>query len=258
MAVTTSSTEERVFGRPELVFEHPHQYCAGCQYGTITRLLAEVIEELGIEGDVIGVSAVGCSIMTHQYLDIDFIDALHGRAPEVATGVKHAHYGKPIVFTMQGDGDLAAIGMGDLINAISRGENLTTFFLNNANYGTTGGQMAPTTLLGQKSTTTPSGRDPQQQGFPIHVAELVTQLQGLVYSARCALNTVANVRKTKKAIRKAFENQMQGLGYSFVEILSACPSGWKKSPVESLQWIGEDMIREFPLGVFKDVGSGQK
>ena len=243
----------KVIGRPALVLEQPHQYCSGCQYGTVTRLLAEVLEELGIEGETIGVSAVGCSIMTHQYLAIDFIDALHGRAPEVASGVKHAHFGRPIVFTIQGDGDLAAIGMGDLVNAINRGENLTTIFLNNANYGTTGGQMAPTTLLGQVSTTTPAGRDPSQEGFPIHVAELVSSLQGLVYSERVALDTVQNVKRAKKAIRKAFEIQMEGLGYSLVEILSACPSGWKRTPMDSLGWIRKEMMREFPLGVFKDV-----
>jgi len=253
VAVIQALRGKTTVGRPRLVVEQPHQYCPGCQYGTVTRILAEAIEELGIEGETIGVSAVGCSIMTHQYLAIDFIDALHGRAPEVASGVKHAHYGRPIVFTLQGDGDLAAIGMGDLINAINRGEKLTTIFLNNANYGTTGGQMAPTTLLKQRSSTTPSGRDAGREGFPIHVAELLTGLQGLVYSERCALNTVQNVRKAKKAVKKALQCQIDGLGYSFVELLSACPSGWKKAPVDSLKWMSEEMIREFPLGVFKDV-----
>jgi len=255
MAVKDEVLEKKVGGRPRLVLDQPSLYCSGCQYGIITRLLAEVIDELGIEADVIGVSSVGCSIFTHQYLDIDFIDALHGRAPEVATGIKHAHYGKKIVFTLQGDGDLAAIGMGDFISAINRAEKLTTIFLNNANYGTTGGQMAPTTLIGQKSTTTPLGRDPDQEGFPIHVAELVCPLEGLVFSARCALNTIRNIKNAKRAMKKAFMNQMNGLGYSLVEILSACPSGWKMSPVQSLQWIEDEMIREYPLGVFKDKSS---
>ncbi len=252
MAVSEKAEEKLVGFTPDLVINQPSHYCPGCHYGILTRILAEVIEELGIAGDIIGVSAVGCSIFTHVYIDIDFIDALHGRAPEVASGVKAAHFGKKIVFTLQGDGDLAAIGMGDFINAIARGEQLTTIFLNNANYGTTGGQMAPTTIIGQKSTTTPNGRKPEAEGHPIHVAELVASMQGLVYSARCAMNTVKNVRQTKKAIAKALRIQMEGKGYSFVEVLSACPAGWKLSPLESLKWIEENQMREFPLGVFKD------
>ena len=252
MAVEGEVLERKVAGQPRLVVNQPGHYCPGCQYGIITRLLAEAIEELDIENDVIGVSAVGCSIMTHIFLDIDFIDALHGRAPEVASGIKLAHFNKKIVFTLQGDGDLAAIGMGDFINAINRGELLTTIFLNNANYGTTGGQMAPTTIIGQKSTTSPLGRDPGREGYPVHVAELVTSFKGVVYSARCAMHTYRHVRQTKKAIKKAFRCQMDGLGYGFVEILSACPSGWKMSPVQSLEWIEKEMIREYPLGVFKD------
>jgi 2-oxoglutarate ferredoxin oxidoreductase subunit beta len=253
----SEKTEEKLVGfTPSLVINQPSHYCPGCHYGIVTRILAEVIEELGIAGDTIGVSAVGCSIFTHVYIDIDFIDALHGRAPEVASGVKAAHFGKKIVFTLQGDGDLAAIGMGDFINAIARGEHLTTIFLNNANYGTTGGQMAPTTIIGQKSTTTPAGRKPEVEGYPIHVAELIASMQGLVYSARCAVNTVKNVRQTKKAIAKALRIQMEGSGYSFVEVLSACPPGWKLSPLDSLKWIEENQMREFPLGVFKDETRG--
>ncbi|NQU14318.1 MAG: 2-oxoglutarate oxidoreductase [Desulfobacteraceae bacterium] len=256
MGVNGEVQEKLVGFQPKLIVNQPGHYCPGCQYGVLTRLLAEVIEELGIEGDIIGVSAVGCSIFIHAYLDIDFIDALHGRAPEVASGVKAANFGKKIVFTLQGDGDLAAIGMGDLINAMARGEHLTTIFLNNANYGTTGGQMAPTTIIGQKSTTTPYGRREDVEGYPIHVAELVTSLHSVVYSARCAMNTVKNVRQTKKAIAKAMRIQMQGLGYGFVEVLSACPSGWKMSPMDSLKWIEEKMIAEYPLGVFKDETDG--
>jgi len=257
MGMSEGSQEKLVGFQPELVINQPGHYCPGCQYGLLTRLLAEVIEELGIEGDVIGVSAVGCSIFTHGYLDIDFIDALHGRAPEVASGIKAAHFNKKIVFTLQGDGDLAAIGMGDFINAIARGELLTTFFLNNATYGTTGGQMAPTTIIGQKSTTSPRGRETDVEGYPIHVAELVTSMKGLVYSERCAMNTVKNVRRTKKAINKALSIQTEGLGYSFVEILSACPSGWKLSPLDSLKWIEEKHMLEYPLGVFKDETDGE-
>jgi 2-oxoglutarate ferredoxin oxidoreductase subunit beta len=256
MAVSVKAEEKLVGFTPNLVINQPSHYCPGCHYGILTRILAEVIEELGIAGDTIGVSAVGCSIFTHVYVDIDFIDALHGRAPEVASGVKAAHFGKKIVFTLQGDGDLAAIGMGDFINAIARGEHLTTIFLNNANYGTTGGQMAPTTIIGQKSTTTPAGRKPEVEGYPIHVAELIAPMQGLVYSARCAMNTVKNVRQTKKAIAKALRIQMEGSGYSFVEVLSACPAGWKLSPVDSLKWIEEHQMAEFPLGVFKDETDG--
>ena len=252
MAVSEKAEEKLVGFKPDRVINQPSHYCPGCHYGILTRILAEVIEELGIAGDTIGVSAVGCSIFTHVYLDIDFIDALHGRAPEVASGVKAAHFGKKIVFTLQGDGDLAAIGMGDFINAIARGEHLTTIFLNNANYGTTGGQMAPTTIIGQKSTTTPAGRKSEVEGYPIHVAELVASMQGVVYSARCAMNTVKNVRQTKKAIAKALRIQMEGKGYSFVEVLSACPAGWKMTPLESLRWIEENQMREFPLGTFKD------
>jgi len=252
MAVGEGTVKKRIGFQPDLVINQPSHYCPGCHYGILTRILAEVIEELDIAGDVIGVSAVGCSIFSHVYLDLDFIDALHGRAPEVASGIKAAHFGKKIVFTLQGDGDLAAIGMGDFINAIARGEELTTIFLNNANYGTTGGQMAPTTVIGQKSTTTPVGRRPEVEGYPIHVAELVAPMQGLVYSARCAVNTVKNARRTKKAIAKALRIQMEGRGYSFVEVLSACPAGWKLSPLESLKWIEEKQMREFPLGVFKD------
>ncbi len=257
MAVIREEPERLVGFQPQLVVNQPAHYCPGCHYGLLTRLLAEVIEELGIQDEIIGVSAVGCSIFTHNYLDIDFIDALHGRAPEVASGIKAAHFGKRIVFTLQGDGDLAAIGMGDLINAIARGELLTTIFLNNANYGTTGGQMAPTTIIGQKSTTTPHGRDPGVEGYPIHVAELASSMQGLVYSERCALNTVKNVRRTRKAVAKAFRIQMEGLGYSFVEVLSACPAGWRMSPLDSVKWVEEKLMHEYPLGVFKDVAGDE-
>lgn len=252
MGVNDGAQEKLIASQHRLIINQPGHYCPGCQYGLLTRLLAEVVDELGIEGDIIGVSAVGCSIFCHVYFDIDFIDALHGRAPEVASGLKAAHFGKKIVFTLQGDGDLAAIGMGDLINAMARGEMLTTIFLNNANYGTTGGQMAPTTIIGQKSTTTPLGRAAEVEGYPIHVAELISSMQGVVYSERCSMNSVKNVNRTKKALAKALRIQMDGLGYSFVEVLSACPPGWKLSPLDSLTWIEEKLMQEYPLGVIKD------
>ncbi|KAF0123661.1 MAG: 2-oxoglutarate ferredoxin oxidoreductase subunit beta [bacterium] len=243
----------KVYGRPRLKKALPLMYCPGCHYGIITSLIAEVIEEMGIEGDTIGVSSVGCTFITTQYFDLDFIDSAHGRSPAVATGIKHAHFGKPIVFTIQGDGDLAAIGMGCIINAINRFEKITTIFLNNANYGTTGGQLAPTTLLGQKTTTTPDGRDPKTAGFPIHIAEFLSNLKGVAYSARCAVNTPANYNRAKKALKNAFQKQIDGVGYSIVEFLSACPGSWKLTASEAMKRIAEDMIPEYPLGEFKNV-----
>lgn len=253
--MSLSSDRKLKAGRPKLILDATVVYCPGCQHGTAARVLAEAIEEMGIEGEAIGISAVGCSIMTHQFVDIDFIDALHGRAPCVATGIKHAHFGKPVVFTIQGDGDLAAIGMGDIINAIVRGERLTTIFLNNANYGTTGGQLAPTTLSGQITSTTPSGRDPQKAGYPLHVAEFLATLPGVAYSARWAFNNVAHYQRAKKSIKMAFQKQIEGIGYGFVELITACPAGWKKSPPEAFRWIEEEMLREYPLGEFKNVTS---
>ena len=244
---------EKVYGRPRLRKDLPLMYCPGCHYGIITSLVAEVIEELGIEGNTIGVSSVGCTFVTTQYFDLDFIDSAHGRSPAVATGIKHAHFGKPIVFTMQGDGDLASIGMGCIVNAINRFEKITTIFLNNATYGTTGGQLAPTTLLGQKTTTTPNGRDPESAGFPIHVAEVFSNLKGISYSARCAVNTPANYNKARKALKTAFQKQVDGVGYSIVEFLSACPGSWKLSPQDAMKRISDEMIQEYPLGEFKNV-----
>lgn len=231
----------------------PLMFCPGCQHGTVLRLVASVLEELEIAGRSICVTGVGCNYVSHMYLGIDGMDALHGRAPNIATGIKLAHYNEKIVFTMQGDGDCAAIGMGDLINAVHRGVKLTTIMVNNANYGTTGGQMAPTTILGQKTSTTPEGRQAEEQGFPAHMAELMASLRGVSYSARVALNTVANYNRARRALRTAFQKQIDGIGYSFVEILSACPPNWKMTPLEALEWIGREMIEEFPLGEFKNV-----
>ena len=244
---------EIVYSRPECMHDLPTILCPGCQHGLIYRLIGEAIDELKIRGHCIGVGGVGCHAMGMGMLKIDAIMALHGRAPEVATGIKRSLHGKPIVFTVQGDGDLAAIGMGDMINAVNRGEKLTTIFCNNAGYGTTGGQMAPTTLLDQVTTTTPEGRQPQGFGYPIHVAELLATMTGMVFSARCALTSPAQFNQALKTVKKAFQKQIDGVGYSFVEILSACPPTFKKTPLESIKWIMSHMLEEYPLGIFKDV-----
>jgi 2-oxoglutarate ferredoxin oxidoreductase subunit beta len=244
---------ELVYSRPECMHDLPTILCPGCQHGLIYRLIGEALDELKIRERAIGVGGVGCHAMGISLLKIDSIMALHGRAPEVATGLKRALNAKPIVFTVQGDGDLAAIGMGDIINAINRGEKLTTIFCNNAGYGTTGGQMAPTTLLDQVTTTTPEGRIPQTFGYPTHVAELLATMQGMAFSARCALTSVAQFNQALKAVKKAFQKQIDGIGYGFVELLTACPPTFKKTPVDSLKWIMSHMLEEFPLGIFKDV-----
>ena len=245
--------KEKVCENPKLWTGLPMHHCPGCHYGIVIRLLAESLDELGIAGKTIGIAPVGCSLGTPAHLNIDFVGALHGRAPSVATGVKQAHYGKPIVFTIQGDGDLAAIGMGEIINAAIRFDKLTTIFLNNANFGTTGGQLAPTTLLGQITPTTPQGRAPESEGFPVHMAELMAGMKGVAYSFRGAVNSIKNFNQTKRAIRTAFQKQIDGIGYGFVEILSPCPPNWKMRPVDALRWIEEKMIKEYPLGEFKNV-----
>ena len=242
-----------VAGKPAQINDRQFMWCPGCHYGIITRLIAETLEELGVAGKTIGVSPVGCSLAMHEYLTLDFADALHGRAPAVATGIKRVHHGDALVFTVQGDGDLCAIGMGDAMNAAVRGENITMIFLNNANYGTTGGQLAPTSLVGQVTSTTPDGRDPQRAGYPVHMAELMATMRGVVYAARCAVNTAANFTRARKALKTAFQKQIEGQGLSFVEILSACPPNWHKSPTDALAWIAETMIREYPLGELKNV-----
>ena len=240
-------------GRPKCILEAVTPLCAGCQHGIGARLIGEVVDELGIVGNAIGIGGVGCHAMSMFLMNIDFVQALHGRAPAVGTGVKRGTDEKAIVFSIQGDGDLAAIGIGDLINATVRGEKLTTIFFNNCGYGTTGGQMAPTTLVGQVTTTTPDGRGPGAGGFPIHVAELMAGLTGVVYSARCAVNTLAQFKKAKKALKTAFQKQMDGVGYSFVEILSACPPLLKMRPLQAREWFEEHMLTEYPLGEFKNV-----
>ena len=240
-----------VFDKPHALTDAPLHYCPGCTHGISHRLVMEVLDERGQLGDAIGVSPVGCSITAHQYMNIDMIEASHGRAPATASAIKRVHPNAP-VFTYQGDGDLASIGMGELIHAAGRGEKICTFFVNNAIYGMTGGQMAPTTLLGQVTATTPYGRDAKLNGFPMKITELLAQLEGTCYVTRQSAQNPAAVRKTKKAIRKAFENSMMGKGTSFVEVVGTCNSGWKLSPVKANKWMEENMFPFYPLGDMKD------
>jgi 2-oxoglutarate/2-oxoacid ferredoxin oxidoreductase subunit beta len=226
-------------------------YCPGCGHGVAHRLVAEVIDELGIREKTVGVASVGCSILIYNYLDLDMQEAAHGRAPAVATGIKRVLPDR-VVFTYQGDGDLASIGLAEIVHAAARGENITVVFINNANYGMTGGQMAPTTLPGQKTTTSPFGRDVKKAGYPLRIAELLAVLDGPAYISRVAIHNPGAVLKARKSIRKAFEYQQLGLGFSLVEVLSPCPTNWGLEPVAALQWLEKQMIPYFPLGVFRD------
>lgn len=238
------------YTRPEVLEDKPTHYCPGCHHGIAHRLVAEVIDELGIQGKTIGIAPIGCAVFIYAYFKLDFIVAPHGRAPAVATGIKRVLPDR-VVFTYQGDGDLASIGMAEIIHAANRGENLTTIFINNANYGMTGGQMAPTTLLGQHTTTTPYGREVKREGYPFHVAELMSNFKGVVYSARVATYDPKTILASKKAVKKAFMNQIEGKGFSIVEFLSNCPTNWGMSVAESINFVREEMEAEFPLGVFK-------
>ena len=240
-----------VFKKPSTLTDAPLHYCPGCTHGIIHRLVAEAIEELGIDGKTVGVASVGCSVMCYDYFTCDMVQAPHGRAQAVATGIKRA---KPedVVFTYQGDGDLAAIGTAETVHAATRGENITVIFINNGIYGMTGGQMAPTTLVGQKTTTSPKGRDEAWCGAAIRFAELLSTIPGSYYIERCAVNNNANIMKTKKAIKKAFTYQMQGKGFCLIEVLSTCPTNWGLSPVEAMNWLEQNMIPYYPLGVYKD------
>ena len=240
-----------VFDKPHALLDVPMHYCPGCTHGIIHRLVAEAIDELGVEGDAIGVSSVGCSVMTYNYFACDMIEAAHGRAPAVATGLKRSDPSK-IVFTYQGDGDLASIGMCETVHSAARGENITVIFVNNAIYGMTGGQMAPTSLPGQVTQTSPYGRDVNWAGYPVRICELLSSLDGPAYLERVAVNNVKNVNKAKKAIKKAFQNQVEGKGFSLIEILSTCPTNWGKTPSQALEWVNTDMIPYYPLGVYKD------
>lgn len=241
-----------IFDRPHALLNVPLHYCPGCTHGIVHRLVAEVIDELGIEGRTIGVAPVGCAVMAYDYFACDMIEAAHGRAPAVATGVKRADPQKNIVFTYQGDGDLASIGTAEIVHAAARNENITVIFINNAIYGMTGGQMAPTSLVGQVTQTSPYGRDPKLCGYPVKICEMLAPLEGSEYLERVTVNSVANVRRAKKAIKKAFENQINGKGFSLVEVLSACPTNWGMTPQAALKWIDDAMIPYYPLGVYKD------
>lgn len=242
---------KKVFGRPQSLKEAVFHYCPGCGHSIAHRLVAEVIDELDIRGITIGVPPAGCAVLAYNYFDVDMIEAQHGRGPATATGLKRILPDR-VVFSYQGDGDLAAIGIAESLHAANRGENITVIFINNAVYGMTGGQMAPTTMLEQKTTTTPAGRHKTLDGYPVKVCELFSQLQGVTYVERCTVTSPANVNKTRKAIKKAFQCQIDGLGFSLIEILSPCPTNWKMMPIDSCKWIDNVMSKEFPLGVFKD------
>ena len=240
-----------VFEKPKSLTDAVLHYCPGCTHGIIHRLVAEAIDELGIEGKTIGVAPVGCAVMAYNYFACDMVEAAHGRAPAVATGLKRA-LPENVIFTYQGDGDLASIGMAETVHSATRNENITVIFVNNAIYGMTGGQMAPTSLPGQVTQTSPYGRDVNVAGYPVKVSEMLSTLDGPEYIARVAVNNVKNVREAKKAIKKAFENQINGKGFSLVEVVSSCPTNWGMTPVDALKWVDEKMIPYYPLGVYKD------
>lgn len=248
MAVATPQTI--VYQRPESLTDTPTHYCPGCTHGVAHRLIAEVLDEMDVREQTIGVAPVGCSVFAYNYFNTDFVEAAHGRAPAMATGIKRVLPDK-IVFTYQGDGDLASIGMGEIMHTAARGENITVIFINNAIYGMTGGQMAPTSLPGQKTTSSPFGRDVEQAGFPVRMAEALSVMDGTGYSVRRSLHDPKNIRLAKKAIRTAFEAQRHGLGFSIVELLSTCPTNWGIDPLQSLDWLEEHMIPVFPLGDYK-------
>lgn len=244
---------QKLFGHPECLNNIQTKYCAGCGHGIIHRLIAEAIDELGVKGKTVITNPVGCSIWANLYFDADSVQPAHGRTPAAATGIKRI-LKDHLVICYQGDGDLAAIGTAEIVHAANRGEKFTTIFVNNAIYGMTGGQMAPTSLVGQKATTSPEGRDPDHagMGYPIRACEMLATLEGTRYVARGAVNTPANVRKTKKYIKRALELQMAGIGFTVVEVLSPCPTNWGKQPLEAMQWVGDAMIPVFPLGEIKD------
>ena len=240
-----------VFDKPKSLTDAPLHYCPGCTHGIIHRLVAEAIDELGIEGRTIGVAPVGCAVMAYDYFACDMVEAAHGRAPAVATGIKRANP-ENIVFTYQGDGDLASIGTAETVHSATRNENITVIFVNNAIYGMTGGQMAPTSLPGQVTQTSPYGRDTGLCGFPVKICEMLSQLEGPEFLARVAVNNVKNIKNAKATIKKAFENQVNGKGFSLVEVISSCPTNWGMTPKDALKWIDDNMIPYYPLGVYKD------
>ena len=242
--------ENIVYRRPESLTEAPTHYCPGCTHGIAHRLVAEVLDELGVREQTIGVSPVGCAVFAYKYFNVDNVVAAHGRAPAMATGIKRVMPDR-VVFTYQGDGDLAAIGMAEILHAATRGENFTTIFINNAIYGMTGGQMAPTSLPGQHTTSSPGGRDVEMAGFPVRMAETIAGMAGAAYVARRSLHNVKEINRAKKAIRAAFEVQLNGLGFAMVELLSSCPTNWRMTPPDALDWIERAMIPYFPLGDYK-------
>lgn len=247
------ATEEKViFERPHALLPVITNYCPGCPHGIVHRLVAESIDELGVEGKTVGVAPVGCSVTATDFFGCDMIEAAHGRAPAVATAVKRV-YPDNVVFAYQGDGDLASIGMAETIHAATRGENITVIFINNAIYGMTGGQMAPTSLPHQVTQTSPYGRDVSTAGYPIRVSELLSSLDGVAYIERVTVDSPKNVRKAKKAIKKAFQNQIDGVGYSLIEVVSTCPTNWGLTPQDAFTWMRENMLPYYPLGVYRDV-----
>ena len=241
----------KVFEKTKMLTDVPFHYCPGCTHGIAHRLVAEVLEELGAEGHCIGIASVGCSVFSYNYFNCDMIQASHGRAPAVATGAKRANPNN-VVFAYQGDGDLASIGMAEIVHAATRGEKITVIFINNAIYGMTGGQMAPTSLPGQVTQTSPYGRDPKLCGYPVRVCEMLSELEGPEYLERVTVNNVKNVKNAKKAILKAFRNQLEGKGFSLIEVVSSCPTNWGMTPQAALKWIDEKMLPYYPLGVYKD------
>jgi 2-oxoglutarate ferredoxin oxidoreductase subunit beta len=242
----------KVYTRPKSLKRATFHYCPGCGHSIIHRIMTEVIDEMNLQDKVIGIPPPGCSVFAYHYFDVDMAESAHGRGAAVATGIKRA-FPEAIVFTYQGDGDLAAIGTAETIHAANRGEKITAIFINNAVYGMTGGQMAPTTLSGQTTTTSPYGRDVKIEGYPIRMSEILALVKGSIYIERTAVNSPANIKRTKEAIRKAFQAQIDDLGFALVEILSPCPTNWKMSPLESWQWVDKEMTKEFPLGIIKDV-----
>lgn len=248
---------EIVFQRPKSMADVNMHYCPGCGHGIVHRLVAETVDELDIEGQTIGIASVGCSVMNYDYFNFDMIQAPHGRAPAVATGAKRA-LPDNVIFTYQGDGDLAAIGTAEIVHAATRGENLTVIFINNAIYGMTGGQMAPTSLPGQVTQTTPFGRDVNLAGYPIKVCELLSTLDGVTLAQRVSIDCVKNVNEAKRAIKKGFKNQINKQGFSIIEVISSCPTNWGMRPIDSLTWVRENMLKYYPLGIYKDTVKEEK
>jgi 2-oxoglutarate ferredoxin oxidoreductase subunit beta len=247
----------KIFSRPVSLKDKPFRYCPGCSHGVLHRIVAETIDSLGVRDRTIGIAPVGCAVFAYDYFDIDMIEVPHGRPPAIATGMKRARP-DAVIFSYQGDGDLAAIGTAEIVHAAARGENITVIFVNNGNYGMTGGQMAPTTLPGQKTTTTPAGRDVRQAGNPLRVCEMLSTLDGPAYIERVSVDSPKNVLAAKKAVQKAFKNQIEGRGFSLVEALSMCPTDWGLTPSQAVEWVRNSMMKYYPLGVYKDVSQGSR